>query len=680
MTDKSKNLPTTYHQGYCYFDVNTGKFWIDTTNTAAGRMAINAANADSVEWNNVNNKPSSFYTLPVASDNTLGGIKTGYQATTGSKVYPVQLSADGKAFVTVEWDDNVWQANTVTQDGYVTKGQGNANKVWKTDSSGVPAWRDDANTIYTLPIATSTKLGGIKAGSGNDGENRYSLQVDASTAVGYVLIPNATKSTIGLVKIGDGININNGVISVTAENLGLSRAFNFIGITSTSLEDGATTSTLVAKSTGSLSKTTGFVAGDVVIDKNNAYEYVWTGNAWERLGPDSMPIATESILGGIKVGYQPGNGTKVYPVQLSAEGKAFVSVEWTDTQVTSVENHYLPTTNEASKLTVPPANPSAGDIGAYTVNTEYTVLTEVTAQRDAKGHITSLAYKAQKIKDTNNFITEVKVAENSSTTSIVLTRNDNTTISGVLPKVSSNNSGIVPKGSTVTSQSKTTKFLREDGTWAAPSYSKWSDLEGKPDVLYKNDDFTGNKILISNGTEGEVKEGTFATQNVIKTITFSGGTTPTLGTEISADDITSWNAGSTPTLGTAFSVPNVTDNTDVTASKVTKEDVTVVTNISQADSTSSVIATVDDGVLTITKAITAVGAVTKSTGTANTVTISDVSASKVTLGTAFSIPNVTNVGTKPSLSYTARSIPNVTSVGSIATLTETKQSVVTGIS
>ena len=45
------------------------------------------------------------------------------------------------------------------------------------------------------------------------------------------------------------------------------------------------------------------------------------------------------------------------------------------------------------------------------------------------------------------------------------------TITGNLPKVSSDTAGVVPKGTAVTSQSQSTKFLREDGTWAAPSYS-----------------------------------------------------------------------------------------------------------------------------------------------------------------------------------------------------------------
>ena len=40
------SLPETYVEGYCYFDKNTGKFYVDTTSTAAGRMAMNAKMAD----------------------------------------------------------------------------------------------------------------------------------------------------------------------------------------------------------------------------------------------------------------------------------------------------------------------------------------------------------------------------------------------------------------------------------------------------------------------------------------------------------------------------------------------------------------------------------------------------------------------------------------------------------
>ena len=70
---------------------------------------------------------------------------------------------------------------------------------------------------------------------------------------------------------------------------------------------------------------------------------------------------------------------------------------------------------------------------------------------------------------------------NNSNNPIKLTIKDSQTTAGTLataniPKVSSSSAGVVPKGSAVSTQSQTTKFLREDGTWAAPSYPDVSDF------------------------------------------------------------------------------------------------------------------------------------------------------------------------------------------------------------
>ena len=64
----------------------------------------------------------SDYKLPLASDNTRGGIKSGYVQ--NGKNYPVQINAQEQAYVSVPWTDNntTYAAATASVLGLVKKG------------------------------------------------------------------------------------------------------------------------------------------------------------------------------------------------------------------------------------------------------------------------------------------------------------------------------------------------------------------------------------------------------------------------------------------------------------------------------------------------------------------------------------------------------------------------------
>lgn len=94
---------------------------------------------------------------------------------------------------------------------------------------------------------------------------------------------------------------------------------------------------------------------------------------------------------------------------------------------------------------------------------------------DTYGHVTKLTSATETVTNTDRYVNSAAFAHDSTNDNVkmTLTRagSDTATVTANIPKVSSSSAGVVPKGATVSSQSQTTKFLREDGTWAAPSYT-----------------------------------------------------------------------------------------------------------------------------------------------------------------------------------------------------------------
>ena len=146
---------------------------------------------------------------------------------------------------------------------------------------------------------TSSQVSGLAtvatSGSYNDLTNKPSIPA------AYTL-PTASASTLGGVKIGSGVNISSGVISVTTSSIGAATSSHTHSqyLTNSSLSGYATQS--------------------------------WVEDQGYLTSAPSYSAATSDVLGLVRVGY-PESG-KNYPVKLNSSNQMYVNVPWTDTNTT----------------------------------------------------------------------------------------------------------------------------------------------------------------------------------------------------------------------------------------------------------------------------------------------------------------------------------------------------------
>lgn len=158
---------------------------------------------------------------------------------------------------------------------------GSSDITWPLNEIGVASHNHDSSYVKK---SGDTMTGDLKFQKTNsDGTTSTTATIGAAT--GYITGTWLQTTSVGN-KVGDFATIDSSgwIYKRTAaqarQDMGLSTAMHFIGKATVDITDG---STVDPKITGYTTKT----AGDVIIDKNNSYEYVWTlENKWERLGPD----------------------------------------------------------------------------------------------------------------------------------------------------------------------------------------------------------------------------------------------------------------------------------------------------------------------------------------------------------------------------------------------------------
>ena len=252
---------------------------------------------------------------------TIGGGRTG-AFHNSIKFNKVSDGSDIDVHGVTNFDNtvNVTGNLNVTGNTVFTGGVTMQNLLRVDDATGIEGWTGSAPTYIkvntglmfpdgstqtsasSLPVATTTRLGGIKVGAG--------LYMSGE----FLNVANATTSTIGGVIVGEYLNVSSGVITVNTATLGPalgSLAYTLPIATDSILGGVKVGSTLnINSSTGVLNAdyaTTSSVGvvqiGEyLTINTSTGLLTVNTATLGPALVNITLPIATTSTLGGIIVG------------------------------------------------------------------------------------------------------------------------------------------------------------------------------------------------------------------------------------------------------------------------------------------------------------------------------------------------------------------------------------------
>lgn len=206
---KKANLPNTYHEGYCYLTTDEGNLYIDTTDTAVGRIPLNGilygicnteANIAAKVVNTASGFPKVLYT----------GLAIIIRFGKGSNVANPTLNLNGTGAKGMRRYAGTSMSTGTTTAGLIA----GAMKLFVYDGS---SWIEDYwyNTTYSAGNGISI-----------DANNKISINLGGGSGSGTAesVIAKASTSAYGVVKIGTGLSVNDGVVSVNADSVSFSRS------------------------------------------------------------------------------------------------------------------------------------------------------------------------------------------------------------------------------------------------------------------------------------------------------------------------------------------------------------------------------------------------------------------------------------------------------------------------